>query len=95
MSRYLCISAQAVCDLPGSRPSPAREAEGGGWGCAGCWQEQGGDWTDFPFPSTDMESVNPNFVTVAPSTTDVLETECNVTEGTWGKDLGQLTTPRA
>ncbi|KAK2535499.1 discoidin domain-containing receptor 2 [Columba guinea] len=32
---------------------------------------------------SDMESVNPNFVTVAPSTTDVLETECNVTEGTW------------
>ncbi|NXW92216.1 DDR2 protein, partial [Alopecoenas beccarii] len=28
-------------------------------------------------------NVNPNFVTVAPSTTDVLETECNVTEGTW------------
>lgn len=51
--------------------------------------------TGLTFPSTDMESVNPNFVTVAPSTTDVLETECNVTEGTWGKDLGQLTTPRA
>ncbi|OPJ67926.1 discoidin domain-containing receptor 2 [Patagioenas fasciata monilis] len=32
---------------------------------------------------SDMESVNPNFVTVAPSTTNVLETECNVTEGTW------------
>ncbi|KAM9594701.1 discoidin domain-containing receptor 2-like isoform 3-T6 [Morphnus guianensis] len=32
---------------------------------------------------SDMESVNPNFVTVATSTTDLLETECNVTEGTW------------
>lgn len=32
-----------------------------------------------------MESVNPNFVTAATSTTDLLETEYNVTEGTWGK----------
>ncbi|KFW09188.1 Discoidin domain-containing receptor 2, partial [Fulmarus glacialis] len=32
---------------------------------------------------SDMESVNPNFVTVATSTTDLLETECNVTEGIW------------
>ncbi|KAM8995764.1 discoidin domain-containing receptor 2-like isoform 1-T3 [Ara ararauna] len=32
---------------------------------------------------SDMESVNPNFVTVATSTTDLLETEYNVTEGTW------------
>ncbi|NXK11094.1 DDR2 protein, partial [Herpetotheres cachinnans] len=32
---------------------------------------------------SDMESVNPNFVTVATSTMDLLETECNVTEGTW------------
>ncbi|KFV55427.1 Discoidin domain-containing receptor 2, partial [Gavia stellata] len=32
---------------------------------------------------SDMESVNPNFVTVATSTTDLQETECNVTEGTW------------
>lgn len=47
-----------------------------------------------PFPSTDMESVNPNFVTVATSTTDLLETECNVTEGTWGKDFCHLAVPR-
>ncbi|NWV08281.1 DDR2 protein, partial [Ptilonorhynchus violaceus] len=33
---------------------------------------------------SDMESVNPSFVTVATSTTDLLETEYNVTEGTWG-----------
>ncbi|NXC17024.1 DDR2 protein, partial [Corythaeola cristata] len=32
---------------------------------------------------SDMESVNPNFVTAATSTADLLETECNVTEGTW------------
>ncbi|XP_062472021.1 discoidin domain-containing receptor 2-like isoform X1 [Pezoporus occidentalis] len=32
---------------------------------------------------SDMESVNPSFVTVATSTTDLLETEYNVTEGTW------------
>ncbi|NXW57709.1 DDR2 protein, partial [Eurystomus gularis] len=32
---------------------------------------------------SDMESVNPNFVTVATSTTDLLETEYNATEGTW------------
>ncbi|NXG94439.1 DDR2 protein, partial [Stercorarius parasiticus] len=32
---------------------------------------------------SDMESVNPNFVTVATSTTDLLETKYNVTEGTW------------
>ncbi|NXW37410.1 DDR2 protein, partial [Phaetusa simplex] len=32
---------------------------------------------------SDMESVNPNFVTVATSTTELLETEYNVTEGTW------------
>ncbi|NXL43886.1 DDR2 protein, partial [Podilymbus podiceps] len=32
---------------------------------------------------SDMESVNPNFVTVATSTTYLLETEYNVTEGTW------------
>ncbi|NXJ88421.1 DDR2 protein, partial [Corythaixoides concolor] len=32
---------------------------------------------------SDMESVNPNFVTVATSTANLLETECNVTEGTW------------
>ncbi|KAM6399953.1 discoidin domain-containing receptor 2-like [Rhynochetos jubatus] len=32
---------------------------------------------------SDMESVNPNFVTVATSTTELLETEFNVTEGTW------------
>ncbi|XP_026716102.1 discoidin domain-containing receptor 2-like isoform X2 [Athene cunicularia] len=32
---------------------------------------------------SDMESVNPNFVTVATSTTDLLQTECNVTEGAW------------
>ncbi|NXR01426.1 DDR2 protein, partial [Sagittarius serpentarius] len=32
---------------------------------------------------SDMESVNPNFVTVATSTADLLEAECNVTEGTW------------
>ncbi|NXO54133.1 DDR2 protein, partial [Aramus guarauna] len=32
---------------------------------------------------SDMETVNPNFVTVATSTTDLLEPECNVTEGTW------------
>ena len=42
-----------------------------------------------------MESVNPNFVTVATSTTDLLETECNVTEGTWGKDFCRLAVPRA
>ncbi|NWT71067.1 DDR2 protein, partial [Prunella himalayana] len=33
---------------------------------------------------SDMESVNPSFVTVATSTTELLETEHNVTEGTWG-----------
>ncbi|NXU81270.1 DDR2 protein, partial [Oreotrochilus melanogaster] len=33
---------------------------------------------------SDMESVNPSFVTAATSTTDVLETEYNTTEGTWG-----------
>ncbi|KAM6296888.1 discoidin domain-containing receptor 2-like [Aegotheles albertisi] len=33
---------------------------------------------------SDMESVNPNFVTVATSTADLLETEYNATEGTWG-----------
>ncbi|XP_071622587.1 discoidin domain-containing receptor 2-like isoform X1 [Heliangelus exortis] len=32
---------------------------------------------------SDMESVNPSFVTAATSTTDVLETEYNTTEGTW------------
>ncbi|XP_075295453.1 discoidin domain-containing receptor 2 isoform X1 [Opisthocomus hoazin] len=32
---------------------------------------------------SDMESMNPNFVTVPTSTTDLLETEYNVTEGTW------------
>ncbi|XP_051492448.1 discoidin domain-containing receptor 2-like isoform X1 [Apus apus] len=32
---------------------------------------------------SDMESVNPNVVTAATSTTDVLETESNATEGTW------------
>ncbi|NXD74870.1 DDR2 protein, partial [Halcyon senegalensis] len=32
---------------------------------------------------SDMESVNPNLVTAATSTTDLLETECNATEGTW------------
>ncbi|NXG58057.1 DDR2 protein, partial [Hemiprocne comata] len=32
---------------------------------------------------SDMESVNPSFVTAATSTTDVLETESNATEGTW------------
>ncbi|NXQ86097.1 DDR2 protein, partial [Nyctibius grandis] len=32
---------------------------------------------------SDMESVNPNLVTVATSTMNLLETECNVTEGTW------------
>ncbi|KAM6243964.1 discoidin domain-containing receptor 2-like isoform 1-T4 [Porphyrio hochstetteri] len=32
---------------------------------------------------SDMESVNPNFVTAATSTTGALGTECNVTEGTW------------
>ncbi|XP_061208983.1 discoidin domain-containing receptor 2-like isoform X1 [Neopsephotus bourkii] len=32
---------------------------------------------------SDMESVNPSFVTVATSTTDLLEAEYNVTEGTW------------
>ncbi|XP_061335738.1 discoidin domain-containing receptor 2-like isoform X1 [Pezoporus flaviventris] len=32
---------------------------------------------------SDMESVNPSFVTVATITTDLLETEYNVTEGTW------------
>ncbi|XP_068067669.1 discoidin domain-containing receptor 2-like isoform X2 [Anomalospiza imberbis] len=33
---------------------------------------------------SDMESVNPSFVTAATSTTELLETEHNVTEGTWG-----------
>ncbi|NWX19889.1 DDR2 protein, partial [Aegotheles bennettii] len=33
---------------------------------------------------SDMESVNPNFMTVATSTADLLETEYNATEGTWG-----------
>ncbi|XP_010213820.1 PREDICTED: discoidin domain-containing receptor 2-like isoform X1 [Tinamus guttatus] len=32
---------------------------------------------------SDMESVNPIMVTVAPSTTEPLEVEYNVTEGTW------------
>ncbi|XP_025969558.1 discoidin domain-containing receptor 2-like [Dromaius novaehollandiae] len=32
---------------------------------------------------SDMESVNPILVTVAPSTTELLEAEYNVTEGTW------------
>ncbi|XP_030317190.1 discoidin domain-containing receptor 2 [Calypte anna] len=32
---------------------------------------------------SDMESVNPSFVTAATSTTDVLEAEYNTTEGTW------------
>ncbi|XP_009077977.1 PREDICTED: discoidin domain-containing receptor 2-like [Acanthisitta chloris] len=32
---------------------------------------------------SDMETVNPNFVTVATSTADLLEAEYNVTEGTW------------
>ncbi|NWY05322.1 DDR2 protein, partial [Nothoprocta ornata] len=32
---------------------------------------------------SDMESVNPILVTVAPSTTEPLEAEYNVTEGTW------------
>ncbi|XP_061867811.1 discoidin domain-containing receptor 2 isoform X2 [Colius striatus] len=32
---------------------------------------------------SDMESVSPNFVTAATTTTDLLETACNVTEGTW------------
>ncbi|NWR55287.1 DDR2 protein, partial [Bucorvus abyssinicus] len=32
---------------------------------------------------SDMESVNLNYITVATSTTDLLETESNVTEGTW------------
>jgi len=42
-----------------------------------------------------MESMNPNFVTVPTSTTDLLETEYNVTEGTWGKDFCHLAMPRA
>ncbi|XP_025915549.1 discoidin domain-containing receptor 2-like [Apteryx mantelli] len=32
---------------------------------------------------SDMESVNPILVTVAPTTTELLEAEYNVTEGTW------------
>ncbi|XP_062446717.1 discoidin domain-containing receptor 2-like isoform X1 [Rhea pennata] len=32
---------------------------------------------------SDMESVNPILVTVAPSTTELLEAEYNITEGTW------------
>ncbi|NXX46554.1 DDR2 protein, partial [Tricholaema leucomelas] len=32
---------------------------------------------------SDMESVNPSFVTAATSTTDLLEPELNATEGTW------------
>lgn len=44
------------------------------------------DW-HLHFPPTDMESVNPILVTVATSTTDLLETAHNVTEGTWGKDF--------
>lgn len=42
-----------------------------------------------------MESVNPSFVTAATSTTELLETEHNVTEGTWGKDFCPLAMPRA
>lgn len=54
---------------------------------AGRSREVVGLTPSLPLPSTDMETVNPNFVTVATSTTDLLEPECNVTEGAWGKDF--------
>ncbi|NXO00527.1 DDR2 protein, partial [Rhinopomastus cyanomelas] len=44
---------------------------------------------------SDMESVSVNFATVATSTTDLLETESNVTEGTWEATSSVTSTWRA